>query len=176
MQQKYTKAKRKKVITFSVGDFVSVRIPRIDRSSTDFHRVVCIVVEKLGQKFHLYRLRYAMHDIFYYTCVTDCCSCPFISDVPTESYKPAMVREIWSHFNDSCSFRWRDGRMTEYYLYEKQHNSSTPRMSTVQAVVTASQGVVLIAASANRKEQHALPSVMEGKAARMSAIPPLVPV
>ena len=68
MQQKYTKAKRKKVMTFSVGDFVSVRIPRIDRSSTDFHRVLCIVVEKVGQKFHLYRLRYAMHDAFYYTC------------------------------------------------------------------------------------------------------------
>ena len=67
MQQKYMKAKQKKVITFSVGDFVSVRIPRIDRSSTDFHRMVCIVVEKLGQKCHLYRLRYTMHDVFYYT-------------------------------------------------------------------------------------------------------------
>ena len=66
--------------------------------------------------------------------------------------------------------------MTEYSLYEKQHKSSTLRMSTVQDVVTASQGVLLIAASASTKEQHALPSAMGGKAAKMSAILPLVPV
>ena len=38
-------------MTFSVGDFVSVRITRIDRPSTDFHRVLCIVVDKLGKNF-----------------------------------------------------------------------------------------------------------------------------
>lgn len=58
MKLKYCKAKRKKVLTFSKGDFVSVKIPRIDRSSTDFHRLPCVVVEKLGSEFHLYRLRY----------------------------------------------------------------------------------------------------------------------
>ena len=58
MKLKYCKAKRKKVLTFSEGDFVSVRIPRIDRTSTDFHRLPCIVVECLGSQFHLYRLRY----------------------------------------------------------------------------------------------------------------------
>ena len=57
LQQKYTKSKQKKVLTFSVGDFVSLCIPQIDRTSTDFHRLICIVVEKLGKKFHLHRLR-----------------------------------------------------------------------------------------------------------------------
>ena len=64
--------------------------------------------------------------------------------------------------------------MTEYYPFEKQDNS-TPRMSCVQAVATASQGVILVAVSANRKEQHVLQSVTEGKAARMSTMPSLVP-
>ena len=41
---------------FNVGDFVSVRIPRIDRSSTDSHRLPCVIVERLGETFHLYRL------------------------------------------------------------------------------------------------------------------------
>ena len=58
MQLKYCKAKRKKVLTFSPGDLVSVQIPRIDRTSTDFHRLACVVIERLGTKFHIYRLRY----------------------------------------------------------------------------------------------------------------------
>ena len=57
MQLKYAKAKRKKVLTFSPGDCVSLRIPRIDRSSTDAHRLPCVVVQRHGIKFHLYRLR-----------------------------------------------------------------------------------------------------------------------
>ena len=60
MRMKYTKCKRKKVLTFSQGchHVVSVRIPRIDRTSTDFHRIPCVVVERRGSKFFLYRLRY----------------------------------------------------------------------------------------------------------------------
>ena len=57
MRLKYCKTKRKKVMVFAIGNFVSIKIPRIDRTSTDFHRVPCIVVERLGSKFHLYRLR-----------------------------------------------------------------------------------------------------------------------
>ena len=34
-----------------------VKIPRIDRTSTDFYRVPCVVVEVLGTTFHLYRVR-----------------------------------------------------------------------------------------------------------------------
>lgn len=45
MQLKYSKGKRKKVTTFSVGNIVSVKVPRIDRTSTDLRRLVCIVVE-----------------------------------------------------------------------------------------------------------------------------------
>ena len=56
MQLKYTKAKRKKIMTFSVGDYVSVHIPRIDCSFTDSHRLPSIVVERLGTKFYLYQL------------------------------------------------------------------------------------------------------------------------
>ena len=34
---------------FNVGDFVSVRILRIDQSSTDSHRLPCVIVEHLGR-------------------------------------------------------------------------------------------------------------------------------
>ena len=57
MTMKYCKAKNKKVMTFNLGDFVSIKVPRIDRSSTDIRRLPCIVVQKLGSKFYLYRLR-----------------------------------------------------------------------------------------------------------------------
>ena len=60
MQLKYSKAKRKKIRTFSVGNFASVKSPTIDRTSTDFHRVACIIVEVLGKEYHLYRLRYVL--------------------------------------------------------------------------------------------------------------------
>ena len=57
MQMKYCKSKRKSVQTFNVGDFVSIKVPRIDRTSTDLHRLPCIVVQRLGSKHFLYRLR-----------------------------------------------------------------------------------------------------------------------
>ena len=67
MRMKYTKCKRKKVLTFSPGDIVSIRIPRIDRTSTDFHRIPCVMVERRGSKFFLYRLRYMyMQTLFYF--------------------------------------------------------------------------------------------------------------
>ena len=58
MQLKYSKAKRKKIRTFSVSNFVSVKISRTDRTSTYLHRVPCIVVEVLGKEYHHNRLRY----------------------------------------------------------------------------------------------------------------------
>ena len=54
MRMKYCKAKNKKVMTFNLG---GIKVPRIDRSSTDIRRLPCIVVQKLGSKFYLYRLR-----------------------------------------------------------------------------------------------------------------------
>ena len=57
---KYCKAKCKKVITYNVGDFVSVKVPRIDCTSTDFHHLPCVVVDVLGKEFHLYRVRYVL--------------------------------------------------------------------------------------------------------------------
>ena len=78
MRMKYTKCKRKKVLTFSQGDVVSVRIPRIDRTSTDFHRIPCVVVERRGSKFFLYRLRYVNVSFccicIYYIHITQMCS------------------------------------------------------------------------------------------------------
>ena len=59
MQLKYIKGRCKKVQTFSPGEFVSVCIPRIDRTSTDSLCLPCIIVEHLGSKFFLYRLRCA---------------------------------------------------------------------------------------------------------------------
>ena len=79
MQVKYSKGKNKKVSVllwvfacmqdfcvydcnmqiqiFNVGDFVSVRIPRIEWSSTDSHRLPCAIVERLGETFHFYCLK-----------------------------------------------------------------------------------------------------------------------
>ena len=60
MQLQYSKAKRKKIHTFLAGNFVSVKIPRIDTTSTDLHRVACVVVVVLGKEYHFYRLRYVL--------------------------------------------------------------------------------------------------------------------
>ena len=38
----------KKTMFFCPGNFVSVRIPRIDHASTDRHWLLCVVVERLG--------------------------------------------------------------------------------------------------------------------------------
>lgn len=48
---------KKKVHTFEVGDKIALRVPRIDRAATDLHRLPCIIVQRLGKKYFLYRLR-----------------------------------------------------------------------------------------------------------------------
>ena len=53
MANKYNK--KNKVVRFSEGEAVSVRIPRIDRSNSDLPRLPCVVVEV---KYDTYRLRY----------------------------------------------------------------------------------------------------------------------
>ena len=55
MEQKYSK--QHKVKTFKPGDCVSVRVPRIDRASTDPQCLACIVVQVVGKAKALYRLR-----------------------------------------------------------------------------------------------------------------------
>lgn len=50
--------RRKYVHIFSVGDKVSIRIPRIDRANSDLPRLPCVVVKVLGGARNLYRLRY----------------------------------------------------------------------------------------------------------------------
>ena len=52
-QQKITK-------TFGVGEHVSVRVPRIDRTSSDLPRLSCVIVQVKGKINLSYRLRYAI--------------------------------------------------------------------------------------------------------------------
>lgn len=47
----------KKVQIFKVGDAVSVRVPKIDRSATDLRRLPCIIVERRGTKQFRYQLQ-----------------------------------------------------------------------------------------------------------------------
>ena len=55
MKKKY--AKNSKIMKYKIGDYVSVRIPRIDRASTDLQRLPCVVVGIIGKAQQLYRLR-----------------------------------------------------------------------------------------------------------------------
>ena len=50
-------AKQKNVHTFSEGDSVNVKVPCIDRTSTDVSRIACVVVEVVGKAKYLYDLR-----------------------------------------------------------------------------------------------------------------------
>ena len=54
MKKKYVE--QKNVHIFSVGESVSVKIPHIDRTSTDISRIACVVVEVVGKAKDLYRL------------------------------------------------------------------------------------------------------------------------
>ena len=56
-RMKLKHAKRNKVREFTVGQSVSVRVPRIDRASTDPQRLPCVVVEVVGKAQAMYRLR-----------------------------------------------------------------------------------------------------------------------
>ena len=49
--------KKKQVECFAVGDQVSLRIPRIDRSATDLPCLPCIIVDVQGGLQGVYRLR-----------------------------------------------------------------------------------------------------------------------
>ena len=50
MKLQYAKKKRRKVVAFSPGDNVTLRIPRNERSSSDMPRLLCCVLEvKQGQ-------------------------------------------------------------------------------------------------------------------------------
>ena len=55
MQRKH--AKNAKIHVFTVGEYASVRIPRIDRTATDLQRLPCIIVEVIGKAQSMYRLR-----------------------------------------------------------------------------------------------------------------------
>ena len=49
--------KYSKTHKFEVGEYASLRIPRIDRSSTDLQRLPCVIVEVIGKAQSMYRLR-----------------------------------------------------------------------------------------------------------------------
>ena len=54
MRDRYNK---KKVHNFKVGDKVALRIPRIDRTTTDLHRLPCIIIQCHGKKQFSYQLQ-----------------------------------------------------------------------------------------------------------------------
>ena len=55
MKRKY--AKRTNIHTFGVGEYASLRIPRIDRAATDLQRLPCVIVQVIGKAQAMYRLR-----------------------------------------------------------------------------------------------------------------------
>ena len=57
MKVKYSKRKRVTNVEFREGDFVTVRIPKIDRSSTDQPRLMAKVVECKGNSEKMYKLQ-----------------------------------------------------------------------------------------------------------------------
>ena len=48
---------KKSVVSFTAGDYVSVRIPRIDRASSDLSRLPGVVTDVVGKNQNLYRIR-----------------------------------------------------------------------------------------------------------------------
>lgn len=54
---KYSKRRYKKSLSFHLGDNVSVRIPRIDRAETDLPLLPCTIVQICGKARTQYRLR-----------------------------------------------------------------------------------------------------------------------
>ena len=54
MKDRYNK---RKVQIFEVGDAVSVRVPKIDRATTDVRRLPCMIVERRGTKQFRYQLQ-----------------------------------------------------------------------------------------------------------------------
>ena len=54
MRDRYNK---KNVQNFKVGDKVALRIPRIDRTTTDVHRLPCIIIQCHGKKHFSYQLQ-----------------------------------------------------------------------------------------------------------------------
>ena len=72
MEHFYNKGKRIKVEIFSVGDVVSVAIPKLDRASTDMKRLPAVIVQvhgvkrlvySLAIKYGLLKTKYAAGDI-----------------------------------------------------------------------------------------------------------------
>ncbi|CAG8639103.1 2544_t:CDS:1, partial [Cetraspora pellucida] len=62
--------KKRKLINIQVGDFVKVKVPRIDRFSIDYPTVLCKVLKKtdkdqyrLGCKFGIIRICYASSEL-----------------------------------------------------------------------------------------------------------------
>lgn len=56
-RMKLKHSKRVKTHTFAVGEYASLRIPCIDRTSTDLQRLPCVVVQVVGKTQEMYRLR-----------------------------------------------------------------------------------------------------------------------
>ena len=55
MEERYSKY-QKPCHKFTVGDRVTVRIPKVDRASTDLHRLPCVIIKVVGKKHPSYQL------------------------------------------------------------------------------------------------------------------------
>ena len=56
MAVKYNKKKRVKTQVFSVGDKVTIGIPKMDRAKTDMPRLPCEITEVFGDKVKTFML------------------------------------------------------------------------------------------------------------------------
>ena len=56
MVKRYSKRNKRKIVEFSVGDNVSVKVPRIDRTRTDAPRLPCVVINISGNDTKNYKL------------------------------------------------------------------------------------------------------------------------
>ena len=56
LKRKYAKRKRVELVDFQIGQNVTVRIPKEDRTSTDNRRLECVIVGKKKNKIPLYEL------------------------------------------------------------------------------------------------------------------------
>ena len=61
--------KQHSTLSFVIGESVSLRIPSIDRASSDLSCLPCVVVDIVGGGQSLYRLRYDIANQLYYFCV-----------------------------------------------------------------------------------------------------------
>lgn len=110
---------QKKVVKFQVGDIITIRVPRIDRTSSDLPHLLCVVVDVKGEA---------------HSCIVSgkmsLIICINVYSCECTNYVYADVNMVWSthttllmSWKDSVEFfhlKWRDGRKLTPYLWGRQ--------------------------------------------------------